>query len=173
MKKNFLFSCLLVYALNLFTQNNSIPHLQKQGTATQLIVNNKAFLMLCGELHNSSTSGAAYMRPIWQMMAEKNLNTVVAPVSWELIERTRVSALYVNRPIEAFTFCDFDATMTSCPFRLSASNWLSAKSQLNSRSRSRCWYAFSRRFASSDLDFVSAASSSTSYFFGMNCIVNL
>lgn len=83
------FSCLLLVVITGSAQNSSIPHLQKQGTATQLIVNNKPFLMLCGELHNSSTSGAAYMHPIWQLMADKNLNTVVAPVSWELIEKEK------------------------------------------------------------------------------------
>lgn len=33
-----------------------IPHLQKQGTATQLIVDGKPFLVLAGELHNSSAT---------------------------------------------------------------------------------------------------------------------
>lgn len=67
----------------------AIPHLQKQGTATQLIVQGKPFLMLGGELHNSSTSGLEYMRPLWQRMANNNLNTVVAAVSWELIEKEK------------------------------------------------------------------------------------
>jgi beta-galactosidase GanA len=49
-------------------------------------VNDKPFLILGGELHNSSTSGAAYMRSIWERMAQKNLNTVIAPVYWELLE---------------------------------------------------------------------------------------
>ena len=69
-------------------QSSSIPRLQKNGSATQLIVNNNPFLILGGELHNSSTSGAAYMRPIWAQLKKKNLNTVLAPVSWELIEPT-------------------------------------------------------------------------------------
>src|SRR5881398_2230464 len=67
-----------------FSQNAASPHLEKKGNATQLIVNGKPFLVLGGELHNSSTSGAAYMRPIWEQMKEKNLNTVIAPVYWEL-----------------------------------------------------------------------------------------
>ncbi|HEY4324373.1 MAG TPA: DUF5597 domain-containing protein [Mucilaginibacter sp.] len=67
-------------------QNGSIPHLEKQGDVTQLIVDGKPFLILGGELHNSSTSGAAYMRPIWQDMKKKNLNTVIAPVYWEMLE---------------------------------------------------------------------------------------
>ena len=68
-------------------QNNIMPHLQKQGSATQLIVQGNPFLMLGGELHNSSTSSAAFMLPIWQQMKDKNLNTVIAATSWELIEK--------------------------------------------------------------------------------------
>ncbi|MCU7549775.1 DUF5597 domain-containing protein [Chitinophagaceae bacterium LB-8] len=70
----------------LFGQNNSIPYLQKNGNTTQLIVNDKPFLILGGEVHNSSTSSADYMRPIWEQLKKKNLNTVLAPVYWELIE---------------------------------------------------------------------------------------
>jgi hypothetical protein len=77
-------SLLLVEAIN--AQSLSIPHLEKQGSATKLIVNDKPFLVLGGELHNSSTSGVEYMRPIWKRMAQKNLNTVIAPVYWELLE---------------------------------------------------------------------------------------
>jgi len=62
------------------------PHFEKRDNITQLIVNGKPFLVLGGELHNSSTSGAAYMQPIWEQMKKKHLNTVVAPVYWELIE---------------------------------------------------------------------------------------
>lgn len=64
----------------------SLPHLRKQGTATQLVVDGRPMLMLAGELHNSSTSDAGYMKPIWPRMAALGLNTVIAPVSWELIE---------------------------------------------------------------------------------------
>jgi hypothetical protein len=34
----------------------SPPHLRKQGSATQLIVDDQPFLLLGGELHNSSAS---------------------------------------------------------------------------------------------------------------------
>jgi beta-galactosidase GanA len=70
------------------SNDQPIPHLEKLGTATRLIVNGKPMLLLCGELHNSSTGGLAYMRSIWKHMAEKNLNSVIAAVSWELIEPT-------------------------------------------------------------------------------------
>ena len=66
--------------------SNSIPHLRKQGTATQLIVDGNPFLILGGELHNSSSSSIEYMKPIWPELARMNLNTVLTTVSWELIE---------------------------------------------------------------------------------------
>lgn len=64
----------------------SPPHLERRGEATQLIVNGRPFLMLAGELHNSSSSSLAYMKPIWPRLEAMHLNTVVTPLSWELIE---------------------------------------------------------------------------------------
>ncbi|HJZ49243.1 MAG TPA: DUF5597 domain-containing protein [Roseiflexaceae bacterium] len=63
-----------------------MPHLKRQGSATQLIVDGRPFLVIGGELHNSSSSSIEYMRPIWQRMLDLNFNTVLAPVSWELVE---------------------------------------------------------------------------------------
>lgn len=68
------------------TRQTPIPHLRKQGTATQLVVNGQPFLMRGGELGNSSSSSLEYMRPVWAKLAAMNLNTVVIPVYWELIE---------------------------------------------------------------------------------------
>jgi beta-galactosidase GanA len=62
------------------------PHLEARGAATQLIVDGKPFLMLSGELHNSSSSSLEYMKPIWPRLAAMGLNSVVTPLSWELIE---------------------------------------------------------------------------------------
>jgi GH35 family endo-1,4-beta-xylanase len=62
------------------------PHLEKRGAATQLFVDGKPFLMLSGELHNSSSSNLEYMKPIWGQLADMGLNSVVTPLSWELIE---------------------------------------------------------------------------------------
>lgn len=85
MNKLLILGCLLVAVLRGAAQP-TIPHLQRTGTGTQLVVNGKPMLMLGGELHNSNASGAAHMRPIWKQMAQKNLNTVLAPVYWELLE---------------------------------------------------------------------------------------
>lgn len=76
-----------ILSLNIaLAQNKTIPHLETKNGSTQLVVNNQPFLMLSGELHNSSTGSAHYMRSIWPRMAKQNLNTVIAAVSWELIE---------------------------------------------------------------------------------------
>jgi beta-galactosidase GanA len=64
------------------------PRLEKHGSTRQLIVDGKPFLILGGELGNSSASSADYMRPHWPRLKAMNLNTVLAPVSWELIEPT-------------------------------------------------------------------------------------
>lgn len=86
MKKLYFIIGILIIATSLCAQKNSIPHLQKTGNTTRLIVQGKPFLVLGGELHNSSTSGADYMRPVWQQMKLKNVNTVIAAVYWELLE---------------------------------------------------------------------------------------
>ena len=67
-------------------QENSAPHLRRQGTATQLVVDGKPFLILGGELGNSTSSSLEYMQPIWSKLVSLNLNTVLVPVYWELIE---------------------------------------------------------------------------------------
>ncbi len=46
----------------------------------------KPFLALAAELHNSSASSLEYMKPLWPKLVASHLNTVLATVSWELIE---------------------------------------------------------------------------------------
>ncbi|RVT79661.1 mannonate dehydratase [Flavobacterium sufflavum] len=85
--KQILFFIAFFIITNANCQKYSAPYLKKVGGKTELIVDDKPFLMLSGELHNSSTGSAAYMEPIWERMAQKNLNTVLAAVSWEMIEK--------------------------------------------------------------------------------------
>jgi beta-galactosidase GanA len=66
----------------------SVPMLRKQGTATQLIVGGKPFLIRGGELGNSSASSLEYMKPVWERLVKLNMNTVLLPVYWEQIEPT-------------------------------------------------------------------------------------
>ena len=69
-----------------WAQDANLPHLEKRGVTTQLIVDGRPFLMLAGELHNSSSSNLEYMKPLWPRLAAIPLNTVLTPISWELIE---------------------------------------------------------------------------------------
>jgi hypothetical protein len=76
----------LLAGLSAQAQSAGSPHLERRGRATQLIVDGKPFLVLGGELHNSSSSDLAYMAPVWARLKAMNLNTVLAPVAWETIE---------------------------------------------------------------------------------------
>jgi beta-galactosidase GanA len=64
------------------------PHLEQRGTVTQLIVDGQPFLMLGGELRNSSSSSLEYMQPLWPRLAAYPMNTILTPLSWEMIEPT-------------------------------------------------------------------------------------
>ncbi len=81
---------LLIGALSVtlaFAQSSpTLPHLRKEGTATQLIVHNKPYLIIGGELGNSSASDTKYMEPVWSKLRAMELNTIEMPVYWELVE---------------------------------------------------------------------------------------
>jgi hypothetical protein len=77
-----LFTSLFSYV----AKGQQLPRLEKRGAVTQLIVDNKPFLILGGELHNSSSSNIEYLEPVWQPLKDMHLNTVLAAVSWQLTE---------------------------------------------------------------------------------------
>ncbi len=64
----------------------SAPHLETRHGVRQLVVDGKPFMILAGELGNSSASSQAWMKPIWPQLAQRNLNTVIASVTWQMIE---------------------------------------------------------------------------------------
>lgn len=70
---------------HLFAQQ-SLPKLVKKGTTIQLIVDDKPFIILGGELGNSTATTTENMKTIWPKLKTMNLNTVLVPVYWELIE---------------------------------------------------------------------------------------
>ena len=61
------------------------PHLEKHGDTRQLVVDGKPFLILGGELGNSSASSAEYMQAHWPRLKAMHLKTVLAQVYWGLI----------------------------------------------------------------------------------------
>lgn len=88
MKGGLFFTGIIVCCLSQANAQTSsgIPRLVKNGNYVQLLVDNKPFLIFGGELGNSSASSNEYMRPIWPKLKQMNLNTVIVPVYWELME---------------------------------------------------------------------------------------
>src|SRR5512139_1021986 len=66
-------------------QDAAVPRLVRQGSSTQLMDDGAPFLILGGELGNSSGE-ADYLRPFWPAMQALKLNTLLAPVYWDLTE---------------------------------------------------------------------------------------
>lgn len=62
--------------------------LKKQGEATQLTVDGTPFIIIGGELGNSSASCGADIERIFPKLQRMNLNTVLVPVYWDMIEPT-------------------------------------------------------------------------------------
>ena len=53
---------------------STIPHMERRGDTTQLIVDGKPLLAL------------EYMKPVCPRLAAAHLNTVLVPISWALLE---------------------------------------------------------------------------------------
>jgi len=68
------------------TSDAEIPHLRKQGTAAQLSVGGKPFLMLAGELGNNTATNLEYMKWVWPKLINTKLNSFLAAVSWAQVE---------------------------------------------------------------------------------------
>ena len=73
---------MLIMALPLVSQ----PALRTHGDAKQMTVNGQPMLLLAGELGNSSSSSEAYLADVWPGLKALNYNTILAAVTWELIE---------------------------------------------------------------------------------------
>ena len=80
---------LLLFAFTfslIVAQPSATPFLKKQGSATQLIVNNRPFLIFGGELGNSSAAAIDDFARIFPKLQQMGLNTVLVPAYWDLIE---------------------------------------------------------------------------------------
>ena len=63
-----------------------IPHLEKRGLATQMIVDGKPFLVLGAEVPTSATSNPEYVRYMLTVLAETHQNAGALGVGWNWIE---------------------------------------------------------------------------------------
>jgi len=87
--KKLLFFLVLLLSNFIATSQNTLPgtpRLYTNNGHTTLLVDNRPFIILGGELGNSSASDTKYMAPIWPKLKKMHLNTLVAPVYWELME---------------------------------------------------------------------------------------
>lgn len=62
------------------------PAIRANGSARQLFVDGKPFIMLGGEVDNSSASSPAYMAETWDRTQAGGVNTILAPVEWDQLE---------------------------------------------------------------------------------------
>ncbi|TYA74008.1 GH35 family beta-galactosidase [Seonamhaeicola marinus] len=107
---------LFLFVFTSFFNAQTLPYLKKDNNKVQLIVHDKPFLIMGGELSNSISGSIAHMEnrenpiprkkyamingslgndssqnmtykgSVWQQMVDLNVNTVLAAVSWEMIE---------------------------------------------------------------------------------------
>ncbi|MBT2654770.1 DUF5597 domain-containing protein [Bacillus sp. ISL-18] len=66
---------------------STMPHIKKYNDIPTLFVRDEPFIALAGEIHNSSSSDLEYMeKQVWPNLKTLNMNSVIVPVYWELIE---------------------------------------------------------------------------------------
>ncbi|MFC4301815.1 DUF5597 domain-containing protein [Cohnella boryungensis] len=59
---------------------------ESQGKNHLLLDKGKPFIMLAGEVHNSNSSSAEYMESIWEKAVKLGMNSLLLPVTWEMVE---------------------------------------------------------------------------------------
>lgn len=88
MKNKRIFTFLLAGLMGLLTAHaQRASHWQKQGTATRLVVDGRPYLVLGGELGNSSASSPQDIDRIFPKLRRMGLNTVLVPAYWDLMEK--------------------------------------------------------------------------------------
>jgi len=81
-----LFGIAGLFLFNLPLHAAELPHIQMVNGTGQLIVNGHPFLILGGELGNSSSATSAQADAIIPKLASMHVNTVFIPVAWEQLE---------------------------------------------------------------------------------------
>jgi hypothetical protein len=75
--------CKIGLAAHAQGKNESYPELHRTGRVAQLYVQGKPFLVLGGELGNSSASDLPFLDKVLKQCQRMNLNTVMLPVYWD------------------------------------------------------------------------------------------
>lgn len=69
-----------------FATTTAQPRLERKDNTAHIVANGHPMLMIGGEMGNSSASTLADVQRHFQHLRQLGLNTVLAPVTWELIE---------------------------------------------------------------------------------------
>lgn len=84
MKRTAIILALLLAVATSWARSES--RLERQGSATRLIVDDKPFVIVGGEIGNSMASAAVDVEECLRVAADHGYNTVLMPAAWELIE---------------------------------------------------------------------------------------
>lgn len=63
-----------------------IPHIEERNGTKILMVDEKPFIMISGEVHNSNSSSVEYMEQVWEKAETLGMNSLLMPVTWEMVE---------------------------------------------------------------------------------------
>lgn len=69
-----------------FSATIAQPKLERRGSTARIVANDKPMLMIGGEMSNSSASTIEDVSKHFKHLRHLGLNTVLTPISWELIE---------------------------------------------------------------------------------------
>ena len=86
MRHSFIAITLCIFAFTIAKAQKNQTYLQKQGSAIQLHIDNKPFLILGGELGNSSASSVEDIESNFPKLQRMGLNTLLVPAYWDLLE---------------------------------------------------------------------------------------
>ncbi|MDZ7271216.1 MAG: beta-galactosidase, partial [candidate division KSB1 bacterium] len=77
---------IVLWAAHLCAYSMEMPHLARRGDVAQLMVDGRPFIILGGELGNSTASNLLLLQSVWPTCKSLGLNTLLAPVYWEMLE---------------------------------------------------------------------------------------
>ncbi len=73
--------------MNHQTPPKNLPEIRRYKGAGTFFIHDEPFIILAGEIHNSSASSLEFMEThVWPQLEGLNLNTVLLPIYWEQIE---------------------------------------------------------------------------------------